>query len=231
MSLRDFGPNELWFLLMAARWTILLALIAFVGGGLVGAFIAALRIAPLKPLRWLAATYIQFFMATPILIQLFMAYYGAAFLGARPDPWVAAAITFILNSGAFFGEIFRGSIESVPKGQWEAATALGFRFVRTLRLIIAPQAFRLMLPPTVGFMVQIVKTTSIASLIGFTELARSAVQVNTVTFQPALVFGTVSLIYFMLCWPLSLYAQYLERRLLVGVEAKATLKPLAAVSA
>lgn len=227
MSLRDFGPNELWFLLMATRWTILLALIAFVGGGLIGAFIAALRVAPLKPLRWLAAAYIQFFMGTPILIQLFMAYYGSAFLGARPDPWVAAALTFCLNSGAFFGEIFRGSIESIPKGQWEAATALGFRFVRTLRLIIAPQAFRLMLPPTVGLMVQIVKTTSVASLIGLTELARSAVQVNTVTFQPALVFGTVSLIYFLLCWPLSLYAQYLERRLSLGMQVKAEIKPMA----
>ena len=229
MSLRDFGPNELWFLLMATRWTILLAVITFIGGGLIGAFIAGLRVAPLRPLRWLAAGYIQFFMGTPILIQLFMAYYGAGFLGFRPDPWAAAAVTFCLNAGAFFGEIFRGSIESIPKGQWEAATALGFRFVRTLRLIIAPQAFRLMLPPTVGFMVQIVKTTSVASLIGLTELARSAVQVNTVTFQPALVFGTVSVIYFLLCWPLSLYAQYLERKLSLGIQVK--VKALAVAAA
>jgi polar amino acid transport system permease protein len=225
MSLRDFGPNELWFLLMATRWTILLAVIAFVGGGLIGTVIAALRVSPLGPLRWLAAGYIQFFMGTPILIQLFMAYYGSGFLGFRPDPWAAAAITFCLNSGAFFGEIFRGAIQSIPKGQWEAATALGLRFVRTLRLVIAPQAFRLMLPPTVGFMVQIVKTTSVASLIGLTELARSAVQVNTVTFQPALVFGLVAIIYFLLCWPLSLYAQYLERRLSLGIQVK--IKPLA----
>lgn len=224
MSLRDFGPNELWFLLMATRWTILLALIAFVGGGIIGAAVAALRVAPLRPLRWLGAAYIQFFMGTPILIQLFMAYYGAAFLGFRPDPWTAAAITFCLNSGAFFGEIFRGAIQSISKGQWEAATALGFRFLRTLRLVIAPQAFRLMLPPTVGFMVQIVKTTSVASLIGLTELARSAVQVNTVTFEPALVFGTVAIIYFLLCWPLSLYAQFLERRLSMGIEMK--VKPM-----
>lgn len=225
MSLRDFGPNELMFLIMATRWTILLALIAFAGGGVIGLFVAALRVAPLPPLRWLAAGYIQFFMGTPILIQLFMAYYGSSLLGFRPDPWAAAAITFSLNGGAFFGEIFRGSIDAVPKGQWEASTALGFRFLPTLRLVILPQAVRLMLPPTVGFMVQIVKTTSVASLIGLTELARAATQVNTVTFQPVLVFGTVSLIYFMLCWPLSLYAGYLERKVGQGLQVK-TKQPL-----
>lgn len=225
MSLRDFGPNELMFLIMATRWTILLALIAFAGGGLIGLIVAALRVAPLPPLRWLAAGYIQFFMGTPILIQLFMAYYGSSLLGFRPDPWFAAALTFSFNGGAFFGEIFRGSIDAVPKGQWEASTALGFRFLPTLRLVILPQATKLMLPPTVGFMVQIVKTTSVASLIGLTELARAATQVNTVTFQPVLVFGTVSLIYFMLCWPLSLYAGYLERKLGQGLQMK-TRKPL-----
>ena len=225
MSLRDFGPNELMFLIMATRWTILLALIAFAGGGVIGLIVAAFRVAPIPPLRWLAAGYIQFFMGTPILIQLFRAYYGSSLLGFRPDPWVAAAVTFSLNGGAFFGEIFRGSIDAVPKGQWEASTALGFRFLPTLRLVILPQAVRLMLPPTVGFMVQIVKTTSVASLIGLTELARAATQVNTVTFQPVLVFGTVSLIYFMLCWPLSLYAGYLEGRVGEGVQVK-TKKPL-----
>lgn len=225
MSLRDFGPNELTFLIMATRWTILLALIAFAGGGLIGLIVAALRVAPLPPLRWLAAGYIQFFMGTPILIQLFMAYYGSSLLGFRPDPWLAAALTFSFNGGAFFGEIFRGSIDAVPKGQWEASTALGFRFLPTLRLVILPQATKLMLPPTVGFMVQIVKTTSVASLIGLTELARAATQVNTVTFQPVLVFGTVSLIYFMLCWPLSLYAGHLERKLGQGLQVK-TRKPL-----
>ncbi|MBI4924220.1 MAG: amino acid ABC transporter permease [Devosia nanyangense] len=225
MSLRDFGPNELVYLLLAARWTILLALIAFAGGGVIGLVIAGLRVAPIRILRWLAGGYIQFFMGTPILIQLFMAYYGASFLGFRPDPWVAAALTFSLNGAAFFGEIFRGAIQSISRGQWEASTALGFRFVSTLRLVIIPQAVRLMLPPTVGFMVQVVKTTSVASLIGLTELARAATQINTVTFQPVLVFGTVSLIYFALCWPLSLLSQHLERRLATGSALKVP-KPL-----
>jgi polar amino acid transport system permease protein len=216
MSLRDFGPNEFVFLLMAARWTILLALVAFAGGGTLGMLIAALRVAPVRALRWIGTAYTQFFMGTPILVQLFMAYYGSSFLGFRPDPWFAAALTFSLNSAAFFGEIFRGSIEAVDKGQWEASRSLGFGFLGTLALVVLPQAARLMLPPTVGFMVQIVKTTSVASLIGLSELARAATQVNTVTFQPVTVFGIVALIYFALCWPLSLIAARFERRLARG---------------
>ena len=226
MSLRDFGPNEFMFLIAAARWTILLALVTFAGGGAIGIFIAALRIAPSRPLRWLAIAYIQFFMGTPILIQLFMAYYGSSLLGFRPDPWTAAAVTFCINAGAFFGEIFRGAIEAVPRGQWESAKSLGLGFLKTLRLVILPQALQLMVPPTVGLMVQIVKTTSVASLIGLNELTRAAIKVNTVTFEPFMVFGTVAIIYFALCWPLSLYATRLEKRGNGKLKAKVKLPRL-----
>jgi polar amino acid transport system permease protein len=223
MNLREFGFGEFTFLLLSARWTILLSLIAFAGGGVLGVGIASLRISASKPLRMIAAGYIRFFQSTPILIQLFMAYYGTAFIGLSPDPWTAAAITFSLNSAAFFGDIFRGSIEAIPSGQWEAAKALSLRFIPTLRLVIFPQALKLMLPPTVGFMVQIVKTTSVASLIGLTELARTATMINTVTFEPMLVFGTVALVYFALCWPLSLLARHLEKRLEVEGRGRAAL--------
>ena len=223
MSLREFGPNEFLFLLMATRWTILLALVTVAGGGMLGLVIAALRVSPKALLRHAAAAYIGFFQGTPVLIQLFMVYYGTSFIGLRPDPWPAAALAFSLNAGAFFGEIFRGSIEQVPKGQWEAAKALGLRYVATLRLVVIPQASRLSLPPTVGFTVQIVKTTSVASLIGLVELSRAATMINTVTFQPVLVFGTVAAIYFALCWPLSLLGQHLERRLTGGRERAVAL--------
>ena len=223
MNLREFGFGEFSFLLLSARWTILLSLIAFAGGGILGILVGSLRISASKPLRMFAAGYIRFFQSTPILIQLFMAYYGTAFIGLSPDPWTAAAITFSLNSAAFFGDIVRGSIEAIPSGQWEAAKALSLRFIPTLRLVIFPQALKLMLPPTVGFMVQIVKTTSVASLIGLTELARTATMINTVTFEPMLVFGTVALIYFALCWPLSLLARRLERRLEVEGRGRAAL--------
>ncbi len=211
--LRDFTFNEVWFLILATKWTIILSLVAFVGGGIVGLVVAGLRVSRFRTLRAISIAYVRFFQSTPLLIQLFMAYYGSAFIGLRPDPWAAAALTFVLNSGAFFGDIFRGSIESIPKGQWEASTALGLRFLQTLRLVVIPQAVPLSLPPTVGFMVQIVKSTSVASLIGLNEVARTATTINTITFEPMLVFGTVAAIYFALCWPLSLLAGRLERRL------------------
>ena len=205
MSLRDFGPNELIFLLLAARWTILLALIAFAGGGALGMVrrrapggAGARRCAGWRP------AYIQFFMGTPLLIQLFMAYYGSSFLGFRPDPWTAAALTFCLNGARLLRRDLprlhrgrpQGPVGGLARARLRASSA-------RCAWSILPQAMRLMLPPTVGFMVQIVKSTSVASLIGLTELARAAMQVNTVTFEPVTVFGIVALIYFALCWPLS----------------------------
>ena len=187
---------------------------------MLGLVVAALRVAPARPLRWLAIGYIQFFMGTPILIQLFMIYYGSSFLGYRPDVWFAAALTFCLNAGAFFGEIFRGSIEAIPKGQWEASTALGFRFLRTLAAGHHPAG-----GAADAAADRWLHGADREDHIGrfadrLTELARAATQVNTVTFQPVMVFGTVSLIYFALCWPLSLYAAYLERRFSVGVDTQ-----------
>ncbi len=233
---RDFTFNEAYFLILSARWTILLALVACIGGGAVGLVLAGMRVSPSKLLRRAAMAYTRFIEGTPLLIQLFMVYYGTAFIGLSPDPWTAAAFTFVFNSAAFFGEIFYGAIIAIPVGQWEVSKALGLRFVPTLRLVILPQAFRLMLPPTVGLMVQIIKGTSVASLIGFTELARTATLINTVTFEPALVFGLVAAIYFALCWPLSLLGAALERRLKVQQRRSGPLgkgapaRPVAAVA-
>lgn len=213
MGLRDFGWPELWFLLFSARWTMLLSLIAFLGGGALGLVVAVLRVARSRLVRAAAAVWIRVLQGTPLLVQLLVVYYGTSFVGLHPDAWIAAAIAFVVGSSAFFGEIWRGCIEAIPRGQWESATALGLRFVPTLRLVVLPQALRLMLAPTIGYMVQIVKSTSIASLIGIAELTRTAVLVNTVTFEPVKVFGTVTLTYFAMCWPLSLLAAYVARRL------------------
>jgi polar amino acid transport system permease protein len=216
MTLREFGLNEVLYLLMAARWTVGLALMAFAGGGLLGLLLAIMRVAPIGPLRVAAMLYIQLSQATPILLLLMLLYFGINLFGIRIDAWVAAAIGFTLSTAAFLAEIWRGCIESVPKHQWETARALALNFGHCMRLVILPQAVRIALPPTVGYMVQVVKGTSVAALIGFTELARAGTQMNTITFQPILVFGTVSLIYFALCWPLSLLSRHLERRLHVG---------------
>jgi polar amino acid transport system permease protein len=213
MSLRNFGLNELYFMLLSVRWTVLLSLVACFGGGALGLLVAALRVAPSRLIRRATGVYIVFFQGTPILVQLLLAYYGTSFLGFTPDAWLAASLTFVLNSSAFFGEIWRGCIAAVPSGQWESARALGLRYVVTLRLVVLPQALRLMVAPTIGFVVQIVKTTSVASLIGIVEITRAAVMVNTVTFEPLRVFGTVCAVYFVICSPLSYASRKVARRL------------------
>ncbi len=211
--LRDFGPNEFLFLVTSARWTVVLSLLAFAGGGLLGLVIALCRVSPWRPLRLAMVGYIQVMQGTPALMQLFLVYYGIGLFAIRPDPWVSAAYAFTVSSSAFFAEIWRGCIEAIPRGQWESARSLGLRFPQILQLVVLPQAFRIMIPPTIGYMVQIIKGTSLASLIGFTELARAGQVINTITFEPARVFGSVALIYFVLCWPLSYLSQRLEARI------------------
>lgn len=214
--LRTFGPNEIWFLIMAARWTIALSVLAFVFGGLVGLVLAIARIAPWTWLRVIVSLWIQVVQATPMLMLLLLSYFGINMLGVRIDAWTAAIISFTIGTSAFLAEIWRGCLQAVPKGQWEGAKALALDFKLTLALVVLPQALRMALPPTVGYMVQVVKGTSLAALIGFTELAKAGTQMNTVTFEPIRVFGTVALIYFAICWPLSMLARHLEKKLHVG---------------
>ena len=211
--LRQFGPTEALFILAAARWTIALSAIAFLGGGIGGLAVALARVSPRKWLARLASGFIQVFQGTPLLMQLFLVFFGANAFGLGLNPWFAAAIALTLNASAFLGEIWRGSIQSVPTGQWEAGTALGLHYGRLMRLVILPQAMRVALPPTVGFLVQLIKGTSLAAIIGFTELTRAGQIINNATFRPFLVFGLVAAIYFALCWPLSLLAAWLERRM------------------
>jgi polar amino acid transport system permease protein len=211
--IREFSATDFWFLVLTARWTVLLALIAFVGGGVVGLGIAILRVARGRALRAVTTMYIRLFQGTPLLMQLYLVYFGATFLGIRADAWTSAALGLTLYSSAFLGEIWRGCIQAIPRGQWEASDALALGYLRQLRFVILPQALRIAIPPTVGFLVQILKGTSLASIIGFTELTRAAQVVNNATFRPFLVYATVTLLYFLLCWPLSWWSQRLERRL------------------
>jgi polar amino acid transport system permease protein len=214
--LRTFTLHEVWILVLAARWTIALSLAAFAGGGAVGFVLAIARISPFKALRYLASGYIQFVQAIPSLMLLLLFYYGLNLFGIRIDAWTAAVLAFTLSTSAFLAEIWRGCLQAIPAGQWDAARSLGLTFPKALILVIIPQAVRMALPPTVGYMVQVVKGTSLAALIGFTELAKAGSQINTITFEPVHVFGTVAGIYFLICWPLSLLSGYLERQLKVG---------------
>jgi polar amino acid transport system permease protein len=211
--IREFSASEFWFLVLAVRWTAVLALAAFVGGGLAGALVAVLRVMPRRIVRIAAAAYIKILQGIPLLILLFLVYFGANLIGIRTDAWTAATIGLTLYASAFLGEIWRGCIEAIPREQWEGAAALGLTFMQRLRLVIAPQAARIAVAPTVGFLVQLVKSTSLASIVGFTELTRAAQMVNNATFRPLIVFSIVAGLYFMLCWPLSLLSIRLEHRL------------------
>jgi len=200
-------------LLLAARWTVALSLIAFVGGGIVGLLLLVLRLSNSRPAQLAVSAYVQLFQGTPLLMQLFLAYFGMALLGFNTSAWTAAAVALTLYTSAFLAEIWRGCVAAVPRGQWEAARSLALSFGEQLRHVILPQALRIAVPPTVGFLVQVVKGTALASVIGFVELTKAGTMITNATFRPFMVYGCVALLYFALCFPVSLYARGLERRL------------------
>lgn len=197
---------------------MLLSLIAIGGGGVVGVFITLARLSRLRPVRWAALAYIQFFEATPLLMQLFLVFFGASLVGIRLDPWTAAVIAFSLHASAFLGDIWHGSVLAVPATQWEAARSLALSWRVTLLKVVAPQAGRIAVAPTIGFLVQLIKSTSLASIVGFVELVRAGQFITNATLQPLLVYGFVAALFFVLCWPVSKLAERLETRLNRGFQ-------------
>ena len=210
--MRTFGWPELLFIVDAAKWTLALSLIAFIGGAIGGLAIALARTSDVPLLQRAAALFIQLFQGTPLLLQLFLIFFGAPVLGFDINPWIAAGVALVLNCSAFLGEIWRGCIQAIPRGQWEAAEALNLHYGARMRDVVLPQAFKIALPPTVGYVVQIIKGTSLAAIIGFTEITRAGQIINNATFQPLHVFTTVAALYFVICWPLSLLAARMERK-------------------
>jgi polar amino acid transport system permease protein len=213
---QQFTWGHVTFLLLAMQWTVALSAIALLGGILGGIVLAWMRISSVSWLSGIAQAYVYVVQGTPLLVQLFLAYFGAAFAGIDVPPLVAAAIALTLYASAFFGEMWRGALTSVPTGQRDAGRALGLRETPILWLVIIPQAIRPAIPPTVGFVVHLVKNTALASVIGFRELTRAGQLVANATFQPLPVFLTVALGYFLLCYPLSLLARYLEAKMQIG---------------
>ncbi len=211
--MRGLTWNDLLFLPYAARWTVVLSASAFVGGGVVGLAIALMRVSAARALRWFSIGYIRVFQGTPLLLQLFLVFFGGDMLGVGLGAYASAVLGLSLNAGAFLGEIWRGSIQAVPPGQAEAARALGLGYGARMLRVVGPQALRLATAPTVGFLVNLVKSTSLAAVIGFVELTRAGQLLNNATFRPFAIFGTVALIYFLLCWPLTLASRGLEQRL------------------
>ncbi len=200
-------------LLLAARWTVLLSLVAFFGGGAVGLILLVVRTMPSVALQAAVAGYVQLFQGTPLLMQLFLAYFGMALLGVETSAWTAAAVALILYTSAFLAEIWHGCVRAIAKGQWEAAQSLALSFTEQLRYVVFPQAARIAVAPTVGFLVQVVKGTALASVIGFVELTKAGTMITNATFKPFVVYSCVALLYFAMCFPISLYARSLESRL------------------
>ena len=203
-------------LIDATQFTLYLTLIAFAGGGLMGTLIAFLRIVPNIALNRIATVYMWLFQATPLLMMLFLFGLGIPrLLGADVNPWTAATFALVLYTSSYLADVWRGAIESIDIGQWESSKALGVNFLKTLRLVIMPQALRISIAPTVGFLVQIIKGTSLAYIIGFHDLmtigkrwANSPVEGT----EPFVIYPLMALIYFCLCFPLSVWSRRIERR-------------------
>lgn len=211
----DFYGNMLAILLSATQWTIYLSLTAFVGGGIIGLIFTILKISPIKSLRWLASGYIWFFQSIPLLMLLFILGLGVpVFFQISIPPWLAAGTALTLFTSAYMSEVWRGALQSIPTGQWEGGQALGMTFKENLICIIAPQALRIATPSTVGFMIQVIKGTSMAYIIDYNDLMRWGKKIANSQMEgaePFIVFPIIALIYFCLCFPLSCWSKSLEK--------------------
>ena len=211
--MQELTTSQVLYILFAVRWTLLLSVFALIGGAIGGLIVALSRTCEVRPLRWLAMVYITVFQGTPLLMQLFLAFFVPSLFGYNVDALGAAALGLSFNASAVLGAIWRGSIEVVPRGQSEAATSLGLGYFHRTFTIVIPQAIPVAIPPSIGFLVQLINGTSLASIIGFVELTRAAQVINDATFRPFFIFGMVGVVYFCLCWPLSLYSNAMERKL------------------
>ena len=213
--MQDFDfATTLTMLLGAARWTLMLSAIAFTFGGAMGLLVMVMRISPIRPLRWISRLYIEFFQGTPLLVQLFLIFFGLPILiGYNISPLLSASIALTVYTSAFLADIWRGCVESISRGQWEGSAALGLGFLQQLWHVILPQAIKISLPPSIGFLVQVVKNTSLTAIIGYVELTRQGQILNNVTFRPFAIFLMVGAIYFVICFPLSRYSKVLESKL------------------
>jgi polar amino acid transport system permease protein len=211
------GVQEFSYLLQGLKWTLFLAAIGFAGGIAFGIVVALMRVSDAPWLRIPALCWIGLFQGTPLLMQLFVVYFGLPLLGFDLPAWGAVTIALTAHASAFLGEIWRGAIQAVPLGQKEAASALGLHAMSRMFDVILPQAFKLSLPATVGFLVQLLKGTSLAAIVGFIELTRAVSIVSKQIYKPLVVFGVVGAIYFAMCWPLSLWGRRLEQRMSAGV--------------
>lgn len=206
--------DNLWPLAKAAlTMTIPLTIISFAIGLVIALAVALARLSPNVVLSNIARFYISIIRGTPLLVQLFIVFFALPEFGVKIDPFPAAVIAFSLNVGGYAAEIIRSAIQSIPKGQWEAAETIGLNYTGTLRRIILPQAARVAVPPLSNTLISLVKDTSLASTILVTELLRQAQIVAAPTFEFFALYGTAAIYYWVICLVLSFGQSRLERRL------------------
>ena len=194
--------------------TLLLSVSAITCGLVVGLVLALMRLSGRPPLAWPAVAVIEFFRATPPLVHLFWVFYALPQLtGLALSPFLAALLALSVQSGAFFAEVYRGGIQSIERGQWEAGRAIGMGYSRLMRRIILPQAVRRMVPPFVERSFELVKTTTLAATLAYGELLYRAMTLSTQTFRPLEIYTAIAVIYFVVLFAASLVVRRVEARL------------------
>ena len=212
----NFSWTYFFFMVQSIGWTLVLSALAVVLGGIGGFLVMLARISPRPWLRRPAILFIECVQGIPLLILLFIVYFGLSVYGLVLPALVAAGLAMMIYASAYLGDIWRGCVEAMPRPQWEASECISLTRWQTLRLVIIPQATRLSLPPTIGFLVQLIKMTSLASVIGFVELTRAGQIINNSIFQPFLVFLLVGSCDVLLGYPLSRWSASMERKLNVS---------------
>jgi polar amino acid transport system permease protein len=211
----DFGTQNLEPLLQGAKLTLYLVAMSGLLGSVVGLVFGLARVAPFAPARWLAAVYVNFIRGQPVLIILLFLYFAIPLV--IPSATFARGPTAILGltvyAGAYVAEIVRGAIEAIPKGQSEAASALGMGYLLRYRYIVLPQAMKIAIPPLIGFLISLVKASSLVSVIGYIELTKAGRIVSTLNQEPLATFLIVAALYFVLSYPIALFGRWYERRL------------------
>lgn len=212
--LTEIAQNSIVPLLQGAIfYTIPLTLISFVFGLGLAVLTALARISDVKLLQIIARVYVSAIRGTPLLVQLFILFYGLPTIGIILEPWPSAIIGFSLNVGAYASEIIRAAILSIPKGQWEAGYSIGMSSRQVLRRIIFPQATRVSIPPLSNTFISLVKDTSLASMILLTEMFRRAQEIATTNYEFLLLYTEAALIYWVICFILSIAQGRIENRL------------------
>lgn len=194
-------------------WTILLSAGSLVLGGLLGVLVGFARMSRFRPLAWLAAAYVELFRSIPPLILFFGCYYGLSYAtGLSLTPYMAATLALTLFCSPLIAEVLRSSVGAISKGQWEASAAQGMTRLQQVRFVIWPQAFRTMLPASVGVYVSTLKDSSLASIIGFVELTKAGLLIRETTGNSFAILLTIAVLYFILNYVISAFGAWLERR-------------------